>query len=87
MTWDQDQVDSFMKSYNWTNFEQKSCRMITSTTPTLLLHSTLLSAYSFFAICIFDKLQINQRHQILAGSMKTIPWQLNLTSATSQTMT
>ena len=30
MTWDQDQVDSFMKSYSWTNFEQKSCRMSTS---------------------------------------------------------
>ena len=31
MTWDQDQVDSFIKGYNWTNFEQKSCRMNTST--------------------------------------------------------
>ena len=30
MTWDQDQVDSIMKSYNWTNFEPKSCRMSTS---------------------------------------------------------
>ena len=29
MTWDQDQVDSFMKSYSWTNFKQKSCRMST----------------------------------------------------------
>ena len=27
MTWDQDQVDSFIKGYNWTNFEQKSCCM------------------------------------------------------------
>ena len=35
MTWDQDQVDSFMKSYNWTNFEQKSCRMSTSSVPCL----------------------------------------------------
>ena len=33
MTWDQNQVDSFVESYNWTNFEQKSCRMSTSTVP------------------------------------------------------
>ena len=32
MTWDhQHQVYSFIKSYNWTKFEQKSCRMSTST--------------------------------------------------------
>ena len=31
MTWDQDQVDSFIKSCSWTNFEQKSCRLSTST--------------------------------------------------------
>ena len=35
MTWDQDQVDSFIKGYNWTNFEQKSCRMSTSIVMTL----------------------------------------------------
>ena len=32
MTCDQDQVDSFMKSYNWTNFDQKSCHMSNPTT-------------------------------------------------------
>ena len=35
MTWDKDQADSLIKSYNWTNFEKKSCRMSTSTTRTL----------------------------------------------------
>ena len=30
MTWNQDRFDSFVKSYNWANFEQKSCRMSTS---------------------------------------------------------
>ena len=33
MTWDQDQVDSFIKIFNWTNFEKKFCRLNTSTTP------------------------------------------------------
>ena len=32
MTWDQDKVDYFMKSYSWTNSEQKSCPMSTSNT-------------------------------------------------------
>ena len=31
MTWDQDQVDTFIKSHSWTNFEQKSFSMSTST--------------------------------------------------------
>ena len=30
MTWDQDQVDSFIKIFNWTNFEKKNCRLNTS---------------------------------------------------------
>ena len=30
MTWDQDQVDSFIKIFNWTNFEKKFCRLNTS---------------------------------------------------------
>ena len=30
MTWDQDQVDSLIKIFNWTNFEKKFCRLNTS---------------------------------------------------------
>ena len=30
MTWDQDQVDSYIKILNWTNFEEKFCRLNTS---------------------------------------------------------
>ena len=27
MTWDQDQVDSFIKIFKWTNFEENFCRL------------------------------------------------------------
>ena len=30
MTWDQDQVDSFIKIFNWTNFEKKNYCLNTS---------------------------------------------------------
>ena len=36
MTLDQDQVDSFMKIFNWTNFEKKFCRLNTSSVGTQL---------------------------------------------------
>ena len=36
MTWDQDQVDSFIKIFNWTNFEKKICCLNTSTAVVIL---------------------------------------------------
>ena len=55
MTWDQDQVDSFMKSYNWTNFEQKSCRMNTSNIASmiLLVECCVLSPTVLMKFCDF----------------------------------
>ena len=59
MTWDQDQVDSFMKSYNWTNFEQKSCRMSTSIGTLTLRHLALPSSECGFESGTFYSAELN----------------------------